>query len=240
MNMPPHVALVSARAIDEGAQEFSNVTCIIAPTLFVLSKIRENINHVSLAAANFYPAESGNVTGEVPITDIQDVVSFAIIGHSERRTLLSEDNSLIREKIQSALEHNITPILCIGESAEERRFGKTPRVLHDQLEKNLPRIFSVSKEILIAYEPLWAISGGTSSRVAEPQEIAEAIKYIKDFLNDRYGKAASQFHVLYGGSMDTSNASSLFHIQGIAGALVGKASLDSKSFLSIAQILNEE
>lgn len=238
--MPPHVALVSARTIDEGVEALTNVTCIIAPTLFVLEKIHENISHVALAATNFYPAESGNVTGEVPITDIQETVSFVIIGHSERRTLLHEDDTFIRQKVQTALDHNITPVLCVGESAEERRFGKTPRVLHDQLEKNLPRIFPMSKEILIAYEPLWAISGGAQSRVAEPQEIAEATQHIQNFLHERYGKAASQFHILYGGSTDTRNARSLFQIPGIRGALVGKASLDPQSFLTIAHTLNEE
>ena len=194
------------------------------------------VGNVQLGAQNVNPNKKGAYTGEISIDMLaQYNIDWVILGHSERRTLFSESDEFINSKIKSALDMNINPILCIGESLEERESGKTKEVLSRQLSKCLDDI-STNKDFLIAYEPIWAIgTGKTASN--------ELIKYANDMILNILQELKSDISspkILYGGSVNNNNAKNLSKICNLDGFLIGGASLDVKQFYSIYNALKGE
>ncbi len=180
---------------------------------------------ILVGAQNFFPQKSGAFTGEVSISQLKDLqVDFVIIGHSERRKIFGESDQFVSEKLKSAIENDILPVFCIGETKEEREKNITFEILKSQL-KALDQI-SLKKEIVIAYEPVWAIGTGIP---AKKEDIKSAVNFIKNEISE---KGFKSFSVLYGGSIDESVAESIKDI--CDGGLVGSASLDPQKFFKIA------
>jgi triosephosphate isomerase len=159
---------------------------------------------------------------------------FSIIGHSERRILFDETSQIIRQKLIQANNNSVIPILCIGESAEENQANNTFNVLEKQIIEALQDIAELSS-LIIAYEPVWAIGSG---KIPNPEEINSVHEMIKDVVQSRFPKIGLE-SVLYGGSVNSKNAPSLFEQKNIDGALIGGASLDGKEFALIANVFNE-
>ena len=218
-------------------QGIDNVGIIIgAPFTALSDAVKETAgSNVKIAAQNMNPNESGAYTGEVSPLMLKELgVEYVILGHSERREYYGETNEFINEKVKSALNHGLKPILCIGEILEEREAGKTENVVADHLQNGL---FNVSveelKNVVIAYEPVWAIGTG---KTATPQQAELVHNFIRELLIDMYGKeAAENVTIQYGGSMKPDNAKELISQTNIDGGLIGGASLEAKSFSEIVK-----
>ena len=190
---------------------------------------------IKLAAQNGFYRDYGAFTGEVSFSQLRGIVDYAIIGHSERRYVFREDDKMIAKKVEAAIRNKITPILCIGETESERAFGETSDVIRDQLMGGLRDVSDDDLDkVIIAYEPVWAISSTKASKLATPDEIAEVVKLIKKNLADIYGaKLAEKVPILFGGSVNTSNCGSYLMVPGINGLLIGGSSLILGEFIDI-------
>lgn len=229
-----------SRTIEKGAESIHGVEVVICPSAIFLQAVANELHYAKMGAQNFYPREQGNITGEVSVTQVAEFVEYTIVGHSERRILFDEKNHFIREKIETALVRHLVPVLCVGESSEERRAGKTFYVLTKQLRECLHNIrLREGDHLIVAYEPVWAISGEKESHAATKQEIEKSTGVIKEFLHEHFGGGVSQTQIIYGGSTTPENCKEIFEVPGIQGALVGGASHKPELFLSIAKTLSE-
>jgi triosephosphate isomerase len=217
---------------------FASITdrdIVIAPPYTALAAVGEILkgSTVGLAAQNMHWAEKGAFTGEVSAAMLIDAgCDYVILGHSERRNLFCETNSLINEKLTAALTSHLKPIFCIGETLEEREGDKTFHILRQQLHKGLNNISSGDiRRCVIAYEPVWAIGTG---KTATPEQAEHAHVFIREVIGDLYGAAIGDtMRILYGGSVTPENVAGLMAQRNINGALVGGASLDIESFTKI-------
>tara|TARA_B100000579_G_scaffold296578_1_gene246663 strand:+ start:1345 stop:2097 length:753 start_codon:yes stop_codon:yes gene_type:complete len=215
--------------------DFSSVG--IAPASIYIDHLKEILNDygIKIGAQNIDFLETGARTGEISASMIKDLgCEFSIIGHSERRILFDETNQIICKKLIQANKNSVIPILCIGESAEENKANNTFNVLEKQIIEALQGIGELSS-LIIAYEPVWAIGSG---KMPNSEEINSIHEMIKDVVQSRFPKIDLE-SVLYGGSVNFKNASSLFEQKNIDGALIGGASLDGKEFALIANVFNE-
>ncbi len=213
---------------------------IIAPSfplLATISPIVATNPHIHLAAQNMHQADKGAFTGEVSAEMLKSVgCTHVILGHSERRQIFGEDNALLAEKVDQALKYGLKVIYCIGETLEQREAGETLAVNASQLSEGTFHLSADQyKELIVAYEPVWAIGTG---KTASPEQAQEVHAAIRKQLADKYGQAtADQTSILYGGSVKPGNASELFSQADIDGGLVGGASLKAEDFISIIQAL---
>ena len=189
-------------------------------------------SRVELYAQNMHHADSGAFTGEVaPPMLVELGVHGVILGHSERRELFGETDRALQLKVPAALAAGLKPILCVGETEDEREAGDTERKLRHQVQEDLYRVdVSQLGEVVIAYEPIWAIGTG---RVATAEQAQEAIAFIRALVADRSREQAALTRVLYGGSVNDDNCPELLALPDVDGALVGGASLDAESFAAI-------
>ena len=214
----------------------------VSPSFIAIQPLRmqldKNNSKVKLVAQNFYHRDYGAFTGEVSISQLRGLVNYAIVGHSERRYVFGETNKDLKQKVAAAIRNGITPILCIGETENEKNFGETADVIRDQLLGGLSEIDAEDvKKVVIAYEPVWAISSNKGARLAAPDEIAESIKLIRNELKETYGKeTAEETPVLYGGSVNPNNAGAYLTIPGVNGLLIGGSSLVSDHFIDIIEL----
>tara|TARA_X000000950_G_C13811932_1_gene618036 strand:+ start:229 stop:972 length:744 start_codon:yes stop_codon:yes gene_type:complete len=182
-----------------------------------------------LGAQNCHWEESGAFTGEISIEMLRECsVEYIIVGHSERRQLFNENDHMINKKIKAILSSNLKPILCVGETIEDRNSDLTEDFLKNQLLKGLEGVKSIN-DCIIAYEPIWAIGTGET---ANKDQIYKAHNFINSVLKKVYPES-DNCHILYGGSVNTENAKDLIQIIGVDGFLIGGASLDKDSFVSI-------
>jgi triosephosphate isomerase (TIM) len=206
---------------------------VICPPFTALSAVVERRygTAVKVAAQNMHEEESGAFTGEVSAPMLVELdVEAVVLGHSERRQLFGETDEALARKVSAALAAGLEPILCVGESEEARDGGQTEAVLERQLQADLAAVESTRiADVVIAYEPIWAIGTG---RTATPEQAQEAIAFIRDVLRQR-GAEADRARVLYGGSVKPGNAAELLAQSDIDGALVGGASLDPNEFAEI-------
>ena len=182
-------------------------------------------SNIKIAAENMNAKESGAYTGEVSPLMLKDLgVEYVILGHSERREYYGETNEIINEKVKSALAHDLKPILCIGEKLEEREAGTMEAVIKDQIIGGLQNVTAEEMaNVVLAYEPVWAIGTGKTATPAQAQEVHA---FIRNLLTDLYGKeVAENVTIQYGGSMNDANAAELLAQKDIDGGLVGGASL---------------
>jgi len=189
-------------------------------------------SEIRVAAQNMHQEESGAFTGEVSAPMLSELgVHAVVLGHSERRQYNGETDRALQEKVPAALDAGVEPILCVGESEEEREEGETQRKLRGQVQEALERIAPERlPEVVIAYEPIWAIGTG---QVATPEQAQEAIAFVRALVGDRSQEAAERVRVLYGGSVKPENAEEILAQPDVDGALVGGASLDPESFAQI-------
>jgi triosephosphate isomerase len=187
---------------------------------------------VKIYAQNMHQAPDGAFTGEVSAPMLREAgVDGVILGHSERRAHFGETDRELQSKVLAALEANFVPILCVGETEDERERGDTERRLRHQVQEDLHRVDNGRlSEVVIAYEPVWAIGTG---RVATPDQAQDAIAFIRALVADRCAEQAQCTRILYGGSVNVENAAELLALPDVDGALVGGASLDPDSFAAI-------
>jgi triosephosphate isomerase len=222
-------------AIRAGVQDVDSVEIGVAPPFTSLAAAGEvlSASNVALAAQNMHPAESGAYTGEISPPMLLDAgATHVILGHSERRALFGETDDLIAAKLRAALEHELIPILCIGETQEQREADDTVGVVTGQLAGALRDQRGASLEsLVVAYEPVWAIGTGLTATPAQAQQVHGIIR---DFLSDLIGSTvAEHLRIQYGGSVKPDNAADLLGQPDIDGALIGGASLEAESFAAI-------
>ena len=217
---------------------YRDVEVAIAPSSLVIQPLSLQVDRKKfrLAAQNAYHKDEGAFTGEISFAMLQDLVHFVIIGHSERRLYFKEDLPMIRDKVAACVRNEITPILCVGETKEERKNNETNQILHDQVTSALANLTADEVEnIVIAYEPVWAISTFDGD-YAKPSDVAKAMDFIRFEVSELYGKkAADRMRVLYGGSVDESTVRGYLDIDGCDGVLVGAASLNYLQFAGIVE-----
>jgi triosephosphate isomerase len=189
-------------------------------------------SRVGVYAQNMHWADEGAFTGEVSPPMLNEIgVQGVILGHSERRQLFGESDKALAQKVPAALASGLLPVLCVGETEEERERGDTERKLRQQVQEALARLeLAQLSEVVIAYEPIWAIGTG---QVASPEQAQEAIAFVRALVGDRSAEAAARVRILYGGSVKPENAAELLALPDIDGALVGGASLEADSLAAI-------
>ena len=219
---------------------YRDVDVVIAPPFLALQPLSLQVDRhlVKLAAQDGFYRDYGAYTGEVSMSQLRGLVDYVIVGHSERRYIFGEDDKMIAKKVAAALRNKITPILCIGEIESERAFGETMDVIRDQLTSGLSEVSDDEIEkVVIAYEPVWAISSAKSVKLATPDEVAEVADAVRAILTERYGKnKADMVPVLFGGSVNSSNAGGYLTVPGINGLLIGGASLILNEFSDIIEV----
>ena len=216
------------------------VEVIVAPSTVALQSLSLQVDRhkMKLAAQNAFYNDFGAYTGETSFAQLKGLADYCIVGHSERRYLFNENDKMIQKKVAAAVRNRITPILCVGETESERAFGETADVIRDQVFGGLA---DVSEEdidnVIIAYEPVWAISSTKASKLASPDDIADAVKMIRENLKEIYGeKIAEGIPILFGGSVNPSNAGAYLTVPGVNGLLIGGASLILSEFTDIIDV----
>lgn len=243
MNFSPGEASIYLHKLTEKVKPGRNVRVVLAPNMLALQTLSLQVERrqFRLAAQNFYWRDFGAFTGETSIAQLRGVVDYVLVGHSERRYIFGENDKDVRRKVAAALRHQITPVLCVGETADERENRETDAAISDQL---LSGLSDVAKEditkVIVAYEPVWAISSTQGARLATPDEVAAAVKRIRQHVASLYGKAiADELTVLYGGSVNSACAGAYLDAKGVDGLLVGSASLIIDEFGGIVDTAKE-
>lgn len=236
MNTDRAGAIKLARAVVGRAGMYGSVDLLVCPPSVYLSSVGEVVKgtKVALGAQNLYHQPNGAFTGEISAAMLVDVgCSHVILGHSERRHILGENDAEINKKTLAALAAGLVPIVCVGELLAEREAGQTAAVIRRQFNGSLATISADQIEkTVIAYEPVWAIGTG---KVATPAQAEEVHADLRSLLSERYNStSAAKVRILYGGSVKPSNAGELLAQPNIDGALVGGASLNADDFLGIA------
>jgi len=208
---------------------------LVCPPFTALSAVSANVSssNIMLGAQNMHFEKEGAFTGEISVKMLNELkVNYVIIGHSERRHVFNEGDEDINKKIKAALANGIKPILCVGEVLEEREANKTEKVVSRQISSGLNGVSEKDfRNVVIAYEPVWAIGTG---KTATPEQADEVHSFIRGLLNKIYGENQSlDTVILYGGSVKPNNINGLMEKENIDGALVGGASLDAKKFFDI-------
>jgi triosephosphate isomerase (TIM) len=191
-------------------------------------------SRVQVFAQNMHEADSGAFTGEVSAPMLTEIdVQGVILGHSERRQYYNETDKALQLKVPKALESGLTPILCVGETEDERESGQTERKLRHQVQEGLEKVETARlAEVVVAYEPIWAIGTG---KVATPEQAQEAVAFVRALVEDRDKAAGQAVRILYGGSLKPESAAELLALPDVDGALVGGASLEPASFAKIVE-----
>ena len=216
----------------------SQVEVVICPPFTALQKVGELLRagSVLLGAQNVHWETTGAFTGEISAPMLKELgCRYAIVGHSERRQLFGETDGTVRKRLRAALDAGLSSILCVGETLQQRQQGRTWEVIEVQLQTALERVETVaaSAQMVVAYEPVWAIGTGQNATAAQAQEVHGKIRR---WLAGRFGQAAAEkIRIQYGGSVKADNAAELMREPDVDGALVGGASLDPKAFISIVE-----
>ena len=233
MNLTPAEAVALVRELREPLAAIDGVTRVICPPFVALQSAAAVLagTPVHVGAQNMHPEPKGAFTGEVSAPMLQGLCDYVIVGHSERRHVFGEGDDLIGRKVTSAIRSSLIPILCIGETSEERDGGKADSVCQRQLQAGLAGLTEgETAQVVVAYEPVWAIGTGRSATPELAQEIMGAVRAE---LRRIAGDAAANVPLLYGGSVTPDNAAAFAAQPDIDGALVGGASLKAASFVPI-------
>lgn len=197
MHLNASQASLLLHRLQERVGTYQDVEVVLAPAMLTLQPLSVQIDRrkFRLAAQNAYFQDEGAYTGEVSFTMLRELVHYVIVGHSERRHIFHEDLNMIRDKVAASVRNEIVPILCVGETQVERKDGETKQVLHDQLMTGLSDLTAPEvAEIVIAYEPVWAIG---KEDIAKPDQIGDAVDYIRDYLKDVFGPKAAKMSAFY-------------------------------------------
>ena len=231
MNTTEAEALALARAVAEATRGASAEIAVCAPFPYLAPlMVALDGSHVALGAQDVYWELKGAFTGEVSVQMLAEYCRYVIIGHSERRQFFGETDETVNRKLQAVLASNIDPIVCVGETLDDRRKDRTIAVLKRQLADGMAGI-TLSSRVTLAYEPVWAIGTGET---ATQEQAQEACRFIRAFVADLSSAAvADQIRIQYGGSMNAENAASLLAQPDIDGGLIGGASLKADQFAAI-------
>ncbi len=217
---------VSDRANDMG------VDVVLCPSSVSLKSVSENVKgKVKVGAQDIFYEDEGAFTGEISAVMIKDFAEYCMIGHSERRQYFNETDENVNKKIKKALEHGLIPIVCVGETLEEKDSGKSKEVVERMLKKGLEGI-DITK-VIVAYEPVWGLSTSGTGQVITTESIVDIHTDIKKFLKKEFDTETS---LCYGGSVNPKNAQEILSLECVDGALVGGASLKVESFIEIVKI----
>jgi len=236
MTQAESARFVESLLLDLG--DISDVEVVIIPPFTAIAKVTESLGkaqNIKVGAQNMHWEKSGAFTGEISAALLRDLfVRYVVLGHSERRTLFSETDEIVNKKVRAAHEATLRPIVCVGETLEQREKGKVEKVLSAQLRGSLAGVEAKElPETIIAYEPVWAIGTG---KVATAEQAQEAHAFIRQTLGDMSDEAtAEKIRIQYGGSVKPDNARRLMSQPDIDGALVGGASLDPRIFAQIVK-----
>ncbi|MDW8346285.1 MAG: triose-phosphate isomerase [Bacteroidia bacterium] len=235
----PESVQLTEQILSEYKNYINNHTKIILFVPFVyaqsIARLCLHRGEIYVGVQNMYPEKSGAYTGEISPTMLNSIgIKAVIIGHSERRTLFHEKDEFLAKKVKSALEHHLIPVFCVGETFEERENNQTQEVIRTQVTKGLFDLSSEEiKNVIIAYEPVWAIGTGKN---ATPEQAQEVHSYIRILLQTQYGSSVSDtIPILYGGSMKPDNAAQILQKPDVDGGLIGGASLKAQDFIAILQ-----
>lgn len=237
MNFTVKQAVAYAEKLSEKSLP-SDVIVGITPHTLALSEIatllQDKKSQLKLAAQNAFYKDEGAYTGEISMPMLRGIAQYVLVGHSERRHVLRESNDFIREKNAAAVRCGITPVFCIGETLVERQHYHTNQVLSDQIMLGLADLTAEEvAEIVIAYEPVWAIGTG---EYASPEDVDKAVDKIRTEITSMYGATTgARVRILYGGSVTKDNAAAYLALQGVDGLLVGGASLSVSKFWPIVE-----
>ncbi len=237
MNLGPAEAAEFVKSLKRSAEEVRNIEIVLCPSFPCLESVFEEIEEsdFEIGAQNMHFEEKGAFTGEVSALQLKPFCRYVILGHSERRAYFKETDEIVNKKILTGLKHSLIPIICIGESEEEREDDRTMEVVAKQVKavlngiarRHLPRL-------VFAYEPVWAIGTG---KTPTPQDASSVCLYIRRILTEIYGREmAARTRILYGGSINGKNAAEFLGEPGVDGLLVGGASINLADF---AKILRE-
>lgn len=237
MHADVHEARALARAVAKAVGDAEGVTVVVCPPFASLCAVAEEISDapILLGAQNMHAQDAGAFTGEVSAPMLTSAgCRWVILGHSERRQYFGETDEGVREKIAQAHAHGLLPILCVGETLEERKAGQAKDVVGRQLAQGLRGVEPGSPpRLAIAYEPVWAIGTGET---ATPEQAQEMHAFVRGLLNERFGEEAGRaVHILYGGSVKPGNAADLFGQADVDGGLIGGASLNAEDFAAIVR-----
>ena len=229
-------ALELVRQLKAALADVDSVEIVVSPPFTALATVAGELkgSNISVAAQNMYWEESGAYTGEVSPLMLTDVgCTHVIIGHSERRQIFNETDATVNKKVKAALKTVLTPIVCVGETLEERDLGATMKVVERQIRDGLDGLSPREMEkMVIAYEPVWAIGTG---KTATPQQAEEVHHLIRSIIAQRADSVAQDLRILYGGSVKPDNVDELMAQPDIDGALVGGASLQADPFVRIVR-----
>ena len=242
MTQAESARFVESMLLDLG--EIIDVEVVIVPPFTAIAKVMEALgkaqNNIKVGAQNMYWEKSGAFTGEISAALLRDLfVHYVVLGHSERRTLFGETDEIVNRKVRAAFDATLRPIVCIGETLDQRDKGNVEKILSIQLRGSLKDLSEKElQETVIAYEPVWAIGTG---RNATPDQAQEAHAFIRHILHEMANDAtAERVRIQYGGSVKPENARELMSQPDIDGALVGGASLDPRSFVQIVKAARDK
>ncbi|AWI08875.1 triose-phosphate isomerase [Ereboglobus luteus] len=235
MNKTATEAAPLAQEIVAAAGRNTDVDIVVCPPFTALETVGKIVDgsSVKLGAQNMHHEASGAYTGEISAAMLRDLfASYVLLGHSERRSYFGETDAFINKKVTASLKNQLKPILCVGETLAEREAGTTLKVVQTQVEVGLEGVSNDDiTNVVIAYEPVWAIGTG---KVATTEQAQEVHAFIRELLTKLYGEALAQkIRILYGGSMKPANAPELLAQKDIDGGLIGGAALESRSFLEL-------
>ena len=235
MNTTIQEAVALAEGIKAGLEAVNGIQKAVCPPFVSLAAVAEVLRGTSVrvGAQNMYHAEKGAYTGEVSPSMLKDICQLVIIGHSERRSLFGETNEMINRKLMAADAIGLRPILCVGEQLDEREQGRAEAVVEGQLRGGLVGLSS-AEDLVVAYEPVWAIGTGRAATPDIAQETMGRMRTVLASLFDK--KAASNVPLLYGGSVTADNVTEFMREMDVDGALVGGASLDADSFVELVRL----
>jgi triosephosphate isomerase len=239
-NWKMHNTIAEAEALIQGLLPrigaIDDVEIVVAPVYLSLQAVVESArgSAVQVYAQNLHEKDAGAFTGEISAPMLVEIdVQGVILGHSERRQYYNETDRALQQKVPRALEAGLIPILCVGETEEERERGDTERRLRHQVQEGLEKVpVDRLHEVVVAYEPIWAVGTGLT---ATPEQAQEAIAFVRALVQGFDKEAGNQARVVYGGSLNAENAADILAQPDIDGALVGGASLDAESFAAIVE-----
>jgi triosephosphate isomerase len=229
-------ASIFLHRLEENVRFRQNIETVLFPNVLTLQPLSVQLDRrkFRLGAQDGYYMDAGAYTGEVSMAMLRELVHYVLVGHSERRHVFNESDDVAAKKVQAAVRNGIMPVLCVGETLQERMQGETHQVLHNQITAGLMHL--TSREVaasVIAYEPVWAIGTG---EFAKPDQAQTAISFIRKQVEQLYGvRVAQHVRILYGGSVDDHNVYSYLTLDGCDGALVGGASLNYHKFSRIVE-----
>ncbi len=240
MNLDPGQSLKLAEDFLDKFHDFSLREVVLCPDFLSLDRIKEKLESsvLQLGAQDMFWQDYGSYTGEVSPGSLKGLgCKYVILGHSERREYLSEDYQMVNKKVKAALEKEITPIVCIGEKKEDKEQGLRDKVLSEQIERALSGVsLDQVEDLILAYEPIWAIGSG---QAIEEKDIQEAYKMIKSVLKKNFSDQAQKILTIYGGSVNLDNLDRFTKSQEIDGLLLGGASLQAEDFFQISKRMLE-